>query len=84
MKVRSTQEGCFVYDNESPAGAWQREWDMRAHTVTEYQTEISELRERIKAYLQKIEKLEITVEKMSCEIIALERQANQWGRSDGS
>ena len=74
----------MTVDNISPAGAWEREWDMRPHSVTEYQTEISELRTRIRAYLKRIEELENTVESFSCQIIALERQVNQWGRGDGS
>lgn len=74
----------MTIDNESPPGAWEREWDMRSHTTTEYQAEINELRTRIRAYLKRIEELENTVESLSGQIIALERQVNQWGRSDGS
>jgi cell division septum initiation protein DivIVA len=74
----------MTVDNISPAGAWEREWDMRSHSVTEYQTEIRELRTRIRAYLKRIEELENTAESMACQIIALERQVSQWGRGDGS
>ena len=74
----------MIFDRESPPGAWEREWDMRSHTTTEYQAEINELRTRIRAYLKRIEELENTVESLSGQIIALERQVNQWGRSDGS
>ena len=73
-----------IVDNESPPGAWEREWDMRSHTTTEYQSEINEMRTRIRAYLRRIEELENTVESLSSQIIALERQINQWGRNDGS
>ena len=71
-------------DNESEPGAWEREWDMRPHTTAEYQSEIGELRVRIRAYLRRIEELENTVESLSGQVIALERQVSQWGRSDGS
>lgn len=71
-------------DNESPPGSWEREWDMRPHSTTEYQIEINDLRARIKSYLKRIEELENTVEVLSCQIIALERQVNQWGGNDGS
>lgn len=71
-------------DNQSEPGSWEREWDSRSHTSTEYRVEINELRVRIRAYLKRIEELENTVELLSEQIIALERQINQWGRSDGS
>lgn len=74
----------MTIDNISPAGAWEREWDMRSHTPKEYQAEIADLRMRIRAYLKRIDELENTVESLSCQIIALERQVNQWGRGDGS
>ena len=74
----------MIFDRESPPGAWEREWDMRPHTITEYQVEISELRGRIRSYLKCIEELENTVELLSGQIIALERQISQWGRNDGS
>lgn len=45
-------------DNESPPGAWVREWDARPHSVPEYQREIHELRDRIRAYLERIGQLE--------------------------
>ena len=45
-------------DRESPPGAWQREWDARRHTETEYRQEIREMRERIWYYLKRIAELE--------------------------
>ena len=74
----------MIFDRESPPGAWEREWDMRSHTTTEYQVEISELRDRIRSYLKRIEELENLTESLSCQVIALERQINQWGNNDGS
>lgn len=44
-------------DTESDAGAWERDWDMRSHTVTEYQVEVRDLRARIRAYLGEIAEL---------------------------
>lgn len=74
----------MIFDRESPPGAWEREWDRRSHTTTEYQVEISELRDRIRSYVKRIEELENLTESLSCQIIALERQVNQWGGNDGS
>ena len=74
----------MIFDRESPPGAWEREWDRRSHTTTEYQVEISELRDRIRSYLKRIEELENLTESLSCQVIALERQISQWGRNDGS
>jgi len=42
------------FDIESPPGSWEREWDARAHTVSEYQREIRDLRDRIRGYLAEI------------------------------
>lgn len=42
------------FDTESPPGSWEREWDARAHTVSEYQHEIRDLRDRIRGYLAEI------------------------------
>jgi hypothetical protein len=47
-----------MIDNMSEPGAWVREWDARPHTVPEYQQEIREMRERIRAYLERIGQLE--------------------------
>jgi predicted RNase H-like nuclease (RuvC/YqgF family) len=44
--------------------AWDREWDAQAHTVTEYRTEIRELRERIIWYVSRIEALEAEVREL--------------------
>jgi uncharacterized coiled-coil DUF342 family protein len=37
---------------------WDKEWDAKAHTATEYRAEIRELRERILGYVSRIEALE--------------------------
>jgi len=34
---------------------WEKEWDRIPHTISEYQSEIKELRERILNYVQDIE-----------------------------
>lgn len=44
----------MIVDTKSDPGAWERDWDMRTHTVTEYQIEVRDLRERIRAYLGEI------------------------------
>jgi len=41
-------------DTSSEPGAWERDWDSRSHTVSEYQHEIRDLRYRIRAYLAEI------------------------------
>lgn len=46
-----------MVDNSSPAGSWQREWDMRPHTTDEYRQEIRELRARIVEYMREIDEL---------------------------
>ena len=51
-------------DRESPPGAWQREWDARSHTETEYRHEIREMRERIYHYLKRIAELEQEVKEL--------------------
>jgi predicted RNase H-like nuclease (RuvC/YqgF family) len=48
----------MTIDRISPPGAWQREWDARSHTETEYRQEIREMRERIQWYLGQIQSLE--------------------------
>lgn len=48
----------MAFDNQSPPGAWVREWDRQSHAITDYQREIQELRSRIRAYLLRIEGLE--------------------------
>jgi hypothetical protein len=43
-----------VIDTQSEAGAWQRDWDSRHHTSTEYQQRIHELiSELTEAYYQR-------------------------------
>ncbi len=44
----------MVIDNISPPGAYEREWDAKSHTETEYRQEIREMRERIRIYLKEI------------------------------
>lgn len=44
----------MVIDNISPPGAYEREWDRRSHTETEYRQEIREMRERIRGYVKEI------------------------------
>jgi len=51
-------------DRESPPGAWQRDWDARSHTETEYRQEIREMRERIKWYVKRIDELESEVREL--------------------
>ena len=51
-------------DRESPPGAWQRDWDSRSHTETEYRQEICEMRERIKWYVKRIDELESEVREL--------------------
>ena len=51
-------------DRESPPGAWQRDWDSRSHTETEYRQEIREMRERIKWYVNRIDELESEVREL--------------------
>ena len=51
----------MTIDQESDAGAWEREWDRQSHTVSEYQREIRELRLRIKDYVSRITELEIAL-----------------------
>lgn len=48
----------MTVDRESPPGAWEREWDARAHTPLEYRREVAELRARIRVYLAEIEHLQ--------------------------
>jgi hypothetical protein len=54
-------------DRESPPGAWQREWDARSHTETEYRQEIREMRERIRWYVRRIEELEAEVKQLRAQ-----------------
>jgi predicted RNase H-like nuclease (RuvC/YqgF family) len=54
-------------DRESPPGAWQREWDARSHTETEYRQEIREMRERIQYYVRRIDELETEVKQLRAQ-----------------
>lgn len=47
----------LIVDTESDPGSWEREWDGRTHTVTEYQIEIRDLRQRIRSYIREISDL---------------------------
>jgi predicted RNase H-like nuclease (RuvC/YqgF family) len=58
----------MLIDNESPPGSWEKEWDARSHTVSEYQKEIRDLRDRIRIYMREIESLNRTIESMRDEI----------------
>lgn len=51
-------------DRDSPPGAWEREWDARSHTETEYRREIHEMRDRIRSYLKRIAELEEEVKQL--------------------
>ena len=44
--------------------AWDREWDRMSHTISEYQQEIREMRERIRWYVNRIEQLESEVREL--------------------
>jgi hypothetical protein len=47
----------MIIDNQSPPGAWQRDWDARPHTEAEFRAEIRDMRDRIKMYLKEIDEL---------------------------
>jgi predicted nucleic acid-binding Zn-ribbon protein len=66
----------MTIDNESPAGAWQKEWDARAHTESEYRAEIRDMRDRIKMYLKEIDDLK-------AEIHLLRDTLYSWKAKDG-
>lgn len=44
-------------DNESLSGAWLREWLAQSHSSYEWRAHVMEQQERIKAYLEQIDKL---------------------------
>lgn len=44
-------------DNESVSGAWLREWLAQSHTSQEWRLHIQEQQQRIKAYLEQIDRL---------------------------
>jgi len=44
-------------DNESLSGAWLREWLAQSHSAHEWRRHVIEQQERIKSYLELIEKL---------------------------
>lgn len=67
-------------DNESPPGSWEKEWDAMSHSVTEYQREIRELRDRIKGYLKDIEMRDQVISELR-EELAL--QNKYWMKSHG-
>ena len=48
----------MIIDNISPPGSYDREWDARSHTETEYRQEIREMRERIRGYVKEIKALQ--------------------------
>jgi len=43
---------------------WDREWDRMSHTISEYQQQIREMRERIRWYVSRIEELENEVKQL--------------------
>jgi uncharacterized coiled-coil DUF342 family protein len=46
---------------------WDREWDRMSHTISEYQQEIREMRERIRWYVGRIEELEAEVKQLRAQ-----------------
>jgi hypothetical protein len=64
-------------DNESPPGAWQREWDARSHSDSEYRAEIRDMRDRIATYLKEIDELK-------AEIHLLRTTMYRWGERSGN
>jgi trehalose-6-phosphatase len=54
-------------DRESPPGAWQRDWDARSHTETEYRQEIREMRERTQYYVRRIDGLETEIKQLKAQ-----------------
>jgi hypothetical protein len=44
-------------DNESLSGAWLREWLAQSHSSHEWRTHVLEQQERIRAYLEQIDRL---------------------------
>lgn len=43
---------------------WVVEWDRMSHTISEYQHEIREMRERIRWYVKRIDELETEVKQL--------------------
>lgn len=43
---------------------WVVEWDRMSHTISEYQQEIREMRERIRWYVKRIDELETEVKQL--------------------
>ena len=46
---------------------WDREWDRMSHTISEYQQEIREMRERIRWYVNRIEILEAELKQLKAQ-----------------
>lgn len=67
----------MTIDNDSPAGAWQKEWDARSHTDAEFRAEIRELRDRIAMYLKEIDELK-------AEIHLLRTTMYRWDERSGN
>ena len=67
----------MAVDNESPPGAWQRDWDSRAHTEAEFRAEIRDMRDRIAFYLKQIDELR-------AEVHLLRTTIYRWNEKDGT
>ena len=63
----------MAIDRDSPPGSWEREWDATAHSISEYQREIRELRERIRSYLKDIEERDKTIAKLTEELALIDK-----------
>lgn len=62
-------------DNESVSGAWLREWLAQSHSSQEWRMHIMEQQERIRAYLEQIDKL--TKERNEVLLWQVESSANE-------
>lgn len=62
-------------DNESLSGAWLREWLAQSHSNFEWRAHVMEQQERIKAYLEQIDKL--TKERSEMLVWQVESSANE-------
>lgn len=60
-------------DDQSPPGAWRREWDSQSHTVNEYREKIRELRERNRMYVETIYELNKVIEDLQEELSLVQK-----------
>lgn len=58
----------ITVDNESPAGAWRRDWDAQSHTTSEYREKIRELRKRNEEYAKQLEAMQLVIDDLREEI----------------